>query len=65
LVGGVAEAEGVAGLQFDQPVDAFAGGVGDAGVDERLDLGPPCLDSPGEAVQFGDVGVGAPVVESP
>ena len=65
MVGGVAEAEGVAGLELDQPVDALAGGVGDAGEDEGLDLWPPCLDSRGEAVWFGGVGVGAPLVESP
>jgi hypothetical protein len=47
--------------KFDRPVDALAGGVGDVGVDEWLDLRPPCLDGPGESVQFGDVGVGAPL----
>ena len=55
----------MAGFQLDQPVDAFAGGVGDAGVDERLDLWPPCLDGLGETVQLGNVGVAAPSVEGP
>jgi hypothetical protein len=65
LVDGVAETERVAGLQLDQPVVALAGDVGDAGEDERLDLRPPCFDGCGKAVQFGDVGVGAPSVEDP
>jgi hypothetical protein len=46
-------------------VDSFAGGVGDAGVDEGFDLWPPCVDSRGEAVWFGGVGVGALLVEGP
>jgi hypothetical protein len=65
LVDGVAEAVGVAGFEFDHLVDALAGGVGDTGVQECLDLGPPRLDGGSEAVQFGDAGVGAPLVERP
>ena len=41
-----------------RPVDTLAGGVADAGEDERLDLRPPGLDGPGRAVQLGDAGVG-------
>ena len=65
MVGGVAEAVGVAGFEFDQPVDALACGVGRAGVQEGLDLGPPGLDGAGEDGQFGDVAVGASAVEVP
>jgi len=36
---GLRNPEGVAGFELDQPVDALAGGVGDAGEDERLILG--------------------------
>src|SRR5262245_40279704 len=39
---------------------AFAFGVGDAGVDELLDVGPPLVDGGGQPFDLGGVGVGAP-----
>jgi hypothetical protein len=53
LVDGVAEAVGVAGDGFDDPVGAFGAGVGDAGVQEREDLWPPDFDGGREAGEFG------------
>src|ERR1700687_6264641 len=49
---------------FDQSVVALGAGVGDAGLDERVDLGPPVVDRGGEGEQFGDLGVDAPGEES-
>ena len=45
---------------FDQPVVALGAGVGDAGLHERVNLGPPVVDGGGEGEQFGDLGVAAP-----
>src|SRR6266700_7924035 len=64
LVCGVAEAVGVAGLEFGEAVEAFGGGVGDAGGHGGDDLVFPACDGASEGLQFGDVLVlGAPVVE--
>jgi hypothetical protein len=62
LVFGVAVAVGVAGVEFDDAVVAFAFGVGQVGVDEVFDAGPPGADGGGEAFEFGDSRVGAPGV---
>jgi hypothetical protein len=45
---------------FDEAVVALGTGVGDSGVDERVDLGPPLVDGCGQGEQFGDLGVAAP-----
>ena len=64
LVCGVAEAVGVAGLEFGEAVEAFGGGVGDAGGHGGDDLVFPACDGAGEGPEFGDVLVlRAPVVE--
>lgn len=63
MVGGVAEAVGVAGDGFDDPVGGFGASVGDSGGEEGQDLRPPGLDRGREAVQFGQVRGGAAAVE--
>jgi hypothetical protein len=64
LIGGVAEAVSVAGFEFGEPVEAFGGGVGDAGEHGGDDLVFPAGDGAGEGLEFGDVLVGgAPVAE--
>jgi hypothetical protein len=45
---------------FDEAVVALGTGVGDSGLDERADLGPPLVDGCGQAEKFGDLGVAAP-----
>jgi hypothetical protein len=45
---------------FDEAVVALGTGVGDSGLDERVDLGPPLVDGCGQGEQFGDLGVAAP-----
>jgi hypothetical protein len=65
LVGGVAEAEHVAGDEFDHAIGPFALGVAVSGVHERGDLGPPAVDGSGELADFGDGGVRAPGEEPP
>ena len=49
LVGGVAVAEGAAGVGLDQPVDPFRSGVRDAGRDRGEDLRPPGRHGRGQA----------------
>lgn len=49
LVLDVPEAAAGAFDLFDEPVDAFGLGLGDAGVDERLDMRPPRLDRRGSS----------------
>ena len=64
LVGGVAEAVGVAGFELGDAVEAFGAGVGHAGQDGGDDLVLPAGDGTGEGGQLGDLLVlGAPVVE--
>ena len=62
LVVEVAEAVGGAGGGFDGPVGGFGAGVGDVGLQEAQDLGPPGVDGAGEPLEFRDTGAGAPVV---
>ena len=62
-VGGVAESARSALYLLDEPVDAFGTGVGDAGIDEGFDGGPPGFNGGGEGTQLVNVGGGAPVVE--
>ena len=62
-IGGAAEPAGGAFDLFDEPVDAFGAGVGDAGVEECLDRRPPSLHGAGQGAQLVDVGGGTPVVE--
>lgn len=59
----VAVAEGVVAVELDDPVVALADGVGDRGVEERLDARLPDADRGGEAFELEDAGVDAPVVE--
>ncbi len=54
LVVDVAEPAAGAFDLFDKPVQAFGLGVGDAGVEERFDLGPPGLHGAGQGVQLVD-----------
>ena len=64
LVCGVTEAVGVAGFEFGEAVEAFGGGVGDAGDDGGDDLVFPACDGVREGLEFGDALVlRAPVVE--
>jgi len=49
----------VAGFEFDEAVVAFAGGVGDAGVEVVFDAFPPVFDGVGEGDEFGLAGVEA------
>jgi hypothetical protein len=56
LIGSIAEAEGVAGFELDQPVIALARGVGDAGGHICLDAISPLVDGLGEGDEFGQVG---------
>jgi putative DNA methylase len=64
LVCGVAEAVGVAGLEFGEAVEAFGGGVGDAAGHGGDDLVFPAGYGAREGLQLGDVLVlRAPVVE--
>jgi hypothetical protein len=44
---------------FDEPVVEIGAGVGGAGLDERVDLGPPGVDGSSEGEQFGDLRVDA------
>src|SRR3954465_4816489 len=63
LVVQVAEAVGGARGGLHRPVGRLGAGVGDAGLQEAEHLGPPGLDRAGEALEFGQSGVGAPGVE--
>lgn len=58
------EAVGGAGGGLDGPVGGFGAGVGDVGLQEAHDLGPPGLDGAGEPVELGQAGAGAPAVEA-
>ncbi len=64
MVGGVAEAVGVAGDGLDHSVGALGAGVGDSGADECEDLGPPGLHGGGQTLEFGQVSVRAAAVET-
>ena len=53
VVGLVAGPAGDALDLFDDAVAALCPGVGDAELEERLDLGPPLLDRAGQAGRLG------------
>jgi len=59
----VAEAVGGPRGGLDGPVGGFGRGVGDVGLEEAQDLGPPGFDGLGEPLEFGGVRVGAPGVK--
>lgn len=60
LVVDVAESTADAFDLLDLTVETFGAGIGDAGAQERFDLGPPGLLGAGQGMQFVDVGVRAP-----
>jgi len=64
LVVEVAEAVGGPRGGLDGPVGGFGRGVGDVGLQEAQDLGPPGFDGLGEPLEFGGVRVGAPGVKA-
>jgi hypothetical protein len=45
---------------FDEPVVALGARVGDTGLHERVDLGPPLVDGGSQGEQLGDLRVDAP-----
>ena len=49
---------------FDLPVIALGAGIGDAGLDERVDFGPPGVDGGGQGEQLRDLAVDTPGEES-